>query len=79
MPKQSCNPWWDYLKVNDENASKAVCILCKKSFQRQRGGRAPEVHCYATPIYNLGKSSLTDEFFQHISVSVQCIFELKNA
>ena len=30
------------------------------------GGRAFEVHCYATPIilYNLGKFSLTDEFFR---------------
>ena len=27
------------------------------------GQRAPEVHCYATPIYNLGKYRLTDKFF----------------
>ena len=28
--------------------------------------RAPEVHCYSTPIklYNLGKCRLTDEFFR---------------
>ena len=26
--------------------------------------RAPEVHCCATPIYNLGKCRLTDEFFR---------------
>ena len=24
MPKQSGNPLWDYFKVNDEDASKAV-------------------------------------------------------
>ena len=28
------------------------------------GGRAPEIHCYATPIYNLRKCSLTDKFFR---------------
>ena len=26
--------------------------------------RASEVHCYATPIYNIEKCSLTDEFFR---------------
>ena len=28
------------------------------------GQRAPEVHCYATPIYNLGKCHLMDESFR---------------
>ena len=31
---------------------------------RDGGQRAAEVHCYATPIYNLGKCRLTDEFFR---------------
>ena len=39
MPKQSGNPLWDYFKVNDEDASKAVCILCKKSLSR--GSKEP--------------------------------------
>ena len=26
------------------------------------GLRTPEVHCYATPVYNLGKCRLMDEF-----------------
>jgi hypothetical protein len=34
MPKKSNNPVWDYFKVNDEDASKAVCILCKKNLSR---------------------------------------------
>ena len=38
MPKQSGNPLWDYFKVN-EDASKAVCILCKKSLFR--GSKEP--------------------------------------
>ena len=29
------------------------------------GGRAPEVHCYATPIYNPVKCRLMDEFSVH--------------
>ena len=28
------------------------------------GQGASEVHCYATPIYNLRKCRLTDEFFR---------------
>ena len=39
MPKQSGNPLWDYFKVNDEETSKAVCILCKKSLPR--GSKEP--------------------------------------
>ena len=31
------------------------------------GGRAPEVHCYATPIYNLEKCRLMDEFSWYLS------------
>ena len=34
MPKQSGNPLWDCFQDNDEDASKLVCIHCKKSLSR---------------------------------------------
>ena len=30
------------------------------------GQQASEVHCYATPMYKLGKCSLMDEFSAHL-------------
>ena len=32
MAKQGENPLWDYFKISNEDASKAVFILCKKNF-----------------------------------------------
>ena len=34
MPKQGENPLWDYFKINNEDVSKAVCILYKKTLSR---------------------------------------------
>ena len=34
MLKQGENPLWDYFKISNEDASKAVCILCKKNLSR---------------------------------------------
>ena len=34
MPAQNDNLLWDYSKVNNEDVSKAVCMLCKKNLSR---------------------------------------------
>ena len=39
-----------------------VKLIRREQRGRQRGGRAPEVHCFATPIYNPVKCHLLAEF-----------------
>ena len=34
MPKQGENHLWGYFKISNEDASKAVCKLCKKKLSR---------------------------------------------
>ena len=41
--------------ISIDNNSAGCCLHGRQ--------RAPEVHCSATTIYNLGKCRLTDEFF----------------
>ena len=38
MPKQDENPIWDYFKISNEDVSKAVCILCKKTIIKWEQG-----------------------------------------
>ena len=54
------------LSPRDNESTNLVKLIRQEQVERWmstfHGGRAPEVHCYATPIYNLAKCRLMDEF-----------------
>ena len=72
--KLDVDPRWDDDAYDSQNffpwhqgiITNLVKLIRREQVERwtstYHGVRAPEVHCYATPIYNLGKCRLTDEF-----------------